>query len=68
MARIKEVGLVFGTCVKCSETDMPLTYYKRTKEWLCDYCLATAKRLIPSQNYLKKYDKKRDLWRELTAT
>jgi len=67
MAKKRIVGFVHGTCARCSETTRPLTFYERTKEWLCDADLADAKREIPAQNAIKQSEKKSDVWNEMTS-
>ena len=56
------VGVVVGTCDKCSDT---LPVAKRHNMWLCDSCNDVYKRSLSSPAEVVDVEKKRTRFREL---
>ncbi len=46
---------------------VPLTYYPRTRESLCEYDLKKRERELEDKAHIKQGEKSRDLWAELTS-
>ena len=57
----------YGTYVSDipDNSDQPLTYYPRTKEWLCPYHLDRRKKEQPTQNAVKRDQKEEDMWQRI---
>ena len=56
---------VFGTCAKCGETHFPLSYYPRTKEWLCAESLREREREYIALQKVKALEKEDKFWVEV---
>ena len=54
-------------CERCSEEHFPVTYYSRTKEYLCEPCLAIRKREVKAEKHRKQEEEEKEIWNELTS-
>jgi len=59
--------LLFGTCDKTGETDLPLTYYPRTRENLISQAVKLRDRELVAKKQRKEYDAAVDRFQELTS-
>ena len=54
---------MFGTCgYDGADSNEPLTFYRRTKEWLCENHLKIRKREEPARKKIKREDQEKDMW------
>ena len=65
----KKGSLVYieGICDRCGDNDLPVTFYARTKEWLCEPDLNVRKRAVLARKKLREEEKMKDRWDEVTA-
>lgn len=61
-ARKRVVGVVIGSCDKCSDT---LPVIKRHNMWLCDLCNAEYERSLASPAMVEAHEKDKTLFHEL---
>lgn len=66
MAKFNIVGYVIDDCDWCNSEDVALSYYARTKEWLCDYCTKQRKLELPAKRQSEREDKEKNRFDELT--
>jgi len=59
--------LLIDACDQCGETHYPLTYYKRTREYLCEPCLIVRKREVTAKRKVKRADEETEIFRELIS-
>jgi len=56
-----------GVCGACGQSSIPVVFYRRTKEWLCDKCLRDKKLEPQTKKHIKKNEKEKADWDYLTS-